>query len=145
MSSTDQTISSPSNFQLIVKALADYADVTGIDLTKNPFAEKLESAISPETILELLQERENAFKQYREGNRRLISCLSPGVKILHAFSRITGPAVSQVSVIYKPMNILTVSPTGPGPTGKGCKGCLHRHRCPARCTCPQNVLQSGAF
>ena len=114
MSSTDQT-SPPSDFQLIINAaLGEYADITGIeDLTKIPFAEKIESLNSPEAILELLQERENAFKEYREGNRRLISCLSPGVKILHAFSRIAGPAVSMVSVTvtYKPMNLLTVATT----------------------------------
>ena len=142
MSSTGQATSSPPNFQLIINALADYADLTGVDLTKNPFAEKIESLNSPEAILELLQEREKAFKEYREGDRRLISCLSPGVKILYAFSGIAGEALSLVSVTYKPMNILTVAPVGPVPTSKGR---LHRHRCPARCTYPQHVLQSGAF
>ena len=72
--------------------------MTGIDLANNPFSEKIETSNSPEAILELLQERENAFKEYREGNRRLISCLSPGVKVLHAFSGIAAEAVSLVSV-----------------------------------------------
>ena len=97
MSSTGQATSFPANFQLIINALADYANLTGIDLTKNPFAEKIERSSSPEAILELLQEREKAFKEYREVNRRLISCLSPGVKVLHAFSGIAGEAVSLVS------------------------------------------------
>jgi hypothetical protein len=107
MSSTGQATSSPPNVQLIVKALADYADLTGIDLTKNPFAEKIERTNSPEAILELLQEREKAFKEYREGNRRLIRCLSPGVKVLHAFSGIVGEAVGLVSVTYQLVNLLT--------------------------------------
>ena len=108
MSSTGQATSSSSNFQLIIDAaLADYAKITGIDLTKNPFAEKIEHSNSPEAILELLQEREKAFKEYRDGNRRLISCLSPAVTILHAFSGILGEAVSLVSVTYHPVNLLT--------------------------------------
>ena len=101
MSSSGQATSSPPNFQLIINALADYANLTGIDLTKNPFVEKIERSNSPEAILELLQEREKAFKEYRQGNRRLINCLSPGVKVLHAFSGIAGEAVSLVSVTYQ--------------------------------------------
>jgi len=98
MSSTQQATSSPSNFQLIIDAaLADYAKITGIDLSKNPFAAMLEQANTPEAILQLLQGREKAFKEYRDGNRRLISCLSPAVKVLHAFSGILGEAVSLVS------------------------------------------------
>jgi hypothetical protein len=107
MSSTGQATSSPPNFQLIIDALADYANLTGIDLTKNPFAERIELSTSPEAILELLQEREKSFKEYREGNRRLISCLTPGVKVLHAFSGIAGEAVSLVSVSFQPVNLLT--------------------------------------
>ena len=99
MSSIRQATSS-SNFQLIVEALADYAELTGIDLTKNPFAEKIQTSNSPEAILELLQEREKAFKEYRNVNRRLISCLSPAVEVLHALSGILGEAVSLVSVTY---------------------------------------------
>jgi hypothetical protein len=109
MSSTGQVTSSPPNFQLIVNALADYANLTGIDLTKNAFAEKIERSDSPEAILELLQEREKSFKEYREGNRRLINCLSPGVKVLHAFSGVAGEAFSLVSVTYQPVNLLTHS------------------------------------
>ena len=96
MSSTGQLTSS-SNFRLIVKALADYAKLTGIDLTKNPFAEKIELSNSPDAILELLRERQKAFKEYRDMNRRLITCLTPAVEILHALSGILGDAVSMVS------------------------------------------------
>ena len=114
MSSTGQAASSSStpsclsNFQLIINAVADYAKQTGIDLAKNPFAVKIELSNSPEAILELLQEREKAFKEYREGNRRLITCLTPAVTVLHAFSGILGEAVSLVSgVTHHPLNPLT--------------------------------------
>ena len=97
MSSTSQATSSPSTVQSIIDALADYAKVTGVDLSKNPFATAIEHSNSPEAILELLQEREKAFKEYRDGNRRLISCLRPAVKVIHSFSGILGEAVSLVS------------------------------------------------
>jgi hypothetical protein len=95
--STGQASSSTSNIQLIIDALADYVKVTGIDLSKNPFAATIEQSSSPEAILQLLQGRETAFKEYRDGNRRLISCLSPAVKVLQAFSGILGGAVNLVS------------------------------------------------
>jgi fungal STAND N-terminal Goodbye domain len=98
MSSTGQETSSTSNLQLIIDAaLADYAKITGIDLSKNPIAATLELSNSPEAILELLQGREKAFIEYRDGNRRLINCLSPAVKVIQAFSGILGEAVSLVS------------------------------------------------
>jgi len=96
MSSTEEE-TSPSNFQLIVGALADYAEQTGVDLSKSSFAEKLERSNTPHSILEMLQERENAFKEYRDRNRRLIRCITPAVEVLHAFSAVLGEAVSLVS------------------------------------------------
>src|ERR1700761_4126490 len=96
-SSTGKAASSDSNIQLIIDALADYTKTTGIDLSKNPFAAILEQSNSPEAILQLFQARESAFKEYRDGSRRLISCLSPAVKVLQAFSGILGEAVSMVS------------------------------------------------
>ena len=93
-SSTSQAAASISNIQLITDALADYAKITGIDLSKNQFATVLAHSNSPEAILQLIQEREKAFKEYRDGNRRLIRCLSPVVKVIQAFSVILGEAVS---------------------------------------------------
>ena len=100
MTSTGQATSSTYNIQLIIDALADYATITGIDLSKDPFTARLEQSISLEAILQLLQEREKAFKEYRDGNRKLTSCLSSTVKVFHAFSGIIGGAVSQVSHTY---------------------------------------------
>ena len=110
MASTVQATSSTSptsNVQLITDALVDYANITGIDLSKNPSATAIESANSPEAILGLLQEREKAFRDYREGNRRLISCLSPAVNVIQAFSGILGEAVSLVSHICHLVTLLT--------------------------------------
>jgi hypothetical protein len=108
MSSTGQATSSTSNIQPIINAaLADYAKMTGIDLSKNPFAATLEQSNSPDAILELYQGRENAFKEYRDGNRRLIRYLSPVVKVVQAFSVILSEAVSVMSFTYHPVNSLT--------------------------------------
>jgi len=94
---TSSTTSSASNIRLITDALEKYAKITGNDFSKNPFAAALEQSDSPEAILQLLQEREKAFKEYREGSRRLINCLSPVVNVLQAFSGIFGEAVGLVS------------------------------------------------
>lgn len=107
MSLTGQATSSFSNVQLIIAALADYSKETGIDFSNNPFATALEQSNSPEAILKLLQQREKAFKEYRDSNQRLINCLSPAVKVLHAFSGILGEAVSLVSYISCLIYLLT--------------------------------------
>ena len=98
MSSIGQATSSTSHISSIIDdALADYAKSTGIDLSNNPFTAAFEQSNSSEAILRLLQEREKAFNEYRDDDRRLISCLSPVVKILQAFSGIMGEAASLVS------------------------------------------------
>ena len=117
MSSDGQAATSPSTIQSIIDALADYTKVTGIDLSNNPFAVAIENSNSPEAILELLQEREKAFKEYRDGNRRLISCLHPAVKVIHLFSGILGEAVSMVSHTCHLVTLL-VTPSGSVSTGK---------------------------
>jgi hypothetical protein len=123
MSSIGQAASSTSNFQLIINALADYAKITGTDISNNPFPSMLEHSNSPEAILQLLQERERAFKEYRDGDRRLISCLSPVVNVLQTFSGILGEAVSLVSVT-SPCGYSNVTSSDPLPTSK-CR--LHGH------------------
>ena len=92
--------SKPPNSQLVVDALCDYANLTGVDLSNNPFVENLQRCNTPDSILELLQEREKAFKEYRDGNRTLINSISPAVRVLHAFSDFLGEAISLVSHIF---------------------------------------------
>ena len=121
MSFTVQATSSKSstlNTQLITDAMVDYARITGIDLSKNPFAAAIEQANSLEAILELLQEREKAFKDYREGNRRLTSCINPAVKMIQAFSGIFGEAVSLVSHTCHLVTHLTRTRQVPFPPAK---------------------------
>jgi hypothetical protein len=107
MSSTKQAAPSVDNVKLIIDALADYAKETGVDLSKNPFAAKLERSRSPDAILQLLEEREKAFKEYRDGKRRLINCLNPAVKVLHKFSGVLSGAAGLVSREYHLVGLLT--------------------------------------
>jgi hypothetical protein len=111
MSSTGQgvssTSSSGSNVGLIIDALADYTKITGIDLSKNPFAAWLEQAASPEAVLELFQERVHAFKESRNGNKRLTSTLNAAVRVLHTLSGILGEEVGTVSHTCHLVSLLT--------------------------------------
>jgi hypothetical protein len=117
MSSTTHT--PQSNFQLIIDSLANYANQTGIDLSNNPFADKLQLSNSPDAIIELLHDREKAFKEYRDGNRKLISCLKPAVQVLHAFSGVLGESVSSVrSTALDPLHCFYAAPAGPFPPSK---------------------------
>jgi len=114
MSSSSITNIPQSNYQIIINALTSYADRTGIDLSKNPFAEKLKLSNSPDDILELLHDREKAFKEYREGNRKLTNRLTPAIEVLHALSGVLGEAVSFVSnPALFPLHCLHT--TSPGP------------------------------
>jgi len=88
-----------STFEKIFAAAVDeYAKQTGINLSENPFSEKLEPATSPDGILQLFQEREVSFKGHHK-NQSLLSSLSPIVEVLHAFSRSLGETSIPVSRI----------------------------------------------
>ncbi len=142
MSSTGQATSSTSssNVQFIIEAaLADYTKNTGIDLSKTPFAAVLEQSNSPEAILQLLHDRENAFKEYRDGNRSLIKCLSPAVNVIQAFSGIIGEAVNLVSLTCPSGDSLTVISSDPLPTSKRIICC---HRYSPCCTSLQQAFQT---
>jgi fungal STAND N-terminal Goodbye domain len=91
------TTASTSNFRLILDALDDYTKQTGIDLTKSPFAESLQNCDSPDSVLQLLQDRAQAFKDYRDGNHKLINWLGPVVQVLHGFTGILSEAAGLVS------------------------------------------------
>jgi hypothetical protein len=138
---TGQVTSSTFDIQLILDAaLADYTKITGVDLSKSSFAAMLEQSNSPEVILVLLQERQKAFKSYRDRYRRLISCLSPAVTIIHAFSGILGEAVSLVSITRQICDSFNDFASDHLLTSKSC---VYKYRCPPHCTSPRHALQPG--
>ncbi|KAF8266514.1 hypothetical protein EI94DRAFT_1786894 [Lactarius quietus] len=108
---------SPTSFQLIIDALDEYANQVGVDLAKNPLADALRACDSPNAVLELLQEKAHAFKDYRDGNRALINCLSPVVRVIHGFSGVIGQAISFVpfpptSAIFVSVDVLLTAAIG---------------------------------
>jgi hypothetical protein len=108
MSSTEHTTISPSNLQLIIDALGDYAYRMGINFAQNPFAEELQRTNTPNDILNILQEREKALIQYRNRNRTLINCFGPGVRVLQIFSQKLGDAVGLVSSKIRFLSFVTM-------------------------------------
>jgi len=130
--------SSTSNIILITNALANYAKITGVDLSKNPFAAEIEQWNSPEAILELLQEREKSFKEYRDNDRRLINCLTPAVRVIQTFSGILGEAVTLVSHKLNTICLL-FKRTSSGPLSPS-EGFVCWDRCSPRCTSLEYAL-----
>ena len=115
MSSTTPTITSSSNFRLIIDtALDNYKEQTGIDLTKNELGDKLQH---PDGVLEIFQEREKQFKDYRDRNRKFINFLKPAVQVLHALSGTLGEVIGHVTSFLS-RDCLTVTCSGPISTNK---------------------------
>src|SRR5882757_4714512 len=72
-----------SNFEVIFDAaLANHRELTGVDLSQYPFSEKLQNCQTADAILELLQEKVKEFKEFRNGNHKLINCIRPLVQVL---------------------------------------------------------------
>ena len=88
-----------SNFRLIIDAFDDYARQVGVDITQIPLADALRGYDSPNAVLELLQDKADAFKDYRDGDpsRTLMNWLKPVVQVVHGFSGVLGPAIRLVS------------------------------------------------
>ena len=83
----------PTSFEEILdKAVADYREQVGIELDRHPFIDELRGRDSPDDVLKLLEEKANAFKVYRDGNRKLINWLSPVVRVIHVLSGVLGEA-----------------------------------------------------
>jgi len=80
----------PSFQSIFDAALEGYTKQTGIELTKHPTAYKIQSCRSPEDVIQLLLERESAFKDYRDKYRKLVNCIRPVVQVVHAFSGVLG-------------------------------------------------------
>ena len=98
MSSTTFLDSSTSRLQFILdNAFRDYTQQTGVDLTKHDFADKLERCSSPDEVLMVLRDKAMNFKEYRDGDRKLINLLAPVVQVVHGFAGSLGKATSIVS------------------------------------------------
>ena len=115
------TLMSSPNFQPIFDAALDsYAKQTGIDLTKHPSANKLQNCRSPDDVLQILSERESAFKDYRDQHCNLIDGVRPVVEVVHALSGVLGEIAGLVSsaIVFVTSSRIFTPPTGAFPTNE---------------------------
>ena len=129
------------SFQPILDAaLADYSKQIGLDLATHPLADSLRSCGSPDDVLKLLEDKANQFKDFRDGNRKLINWLSPVVQVVHTLSAVLGASITLVSRNILVLFINFFSPMllpGSVRTSKGdiCwRGCSHRSTYPITCS-----------
>jgi hypothetical protein len=80
--------------EILDKALDEYRELIGVELDKHLFADELGGRNSPDDVLKLFEDKANAFKAYRDGNRKLINWLSPVVQVISTLSGVIGQAVS---------------------------------------------------
>ncbi len=125
------------SFQPILDAaLADYTNQIGIDLANHPLADGLRSCGSPDDVLKLLEDKANQFKDFRDGNRKLLNWLSPVVHVVHTLSAVLGASITLVSRNILVLSTYFFSPfllPGSVRTSKGdlCwRGCSHRSAYP---------------
>ncbi|KAH9018545.1 hypothetical protein EDB84DRAFT_1679286 [Lactarius hengduanensis] len=85
------------SFQPILDAaLADYSKQVGIDLATHPLADGLRSCGSPDDVLKVLEDKATQFKDFRDGNRKLLNWLGPVVKVIHTLSGVLGASITLV-------------------------------------------------
>jgi hypothetical protein len=113
----------------------------GIDFAQNSLAEELQRTNTPNDILNLLQQRENAFLHYRNRNRTFIDCFSPAVRVLHIFSEKLGDMVNLVSFAALFLFSFRCDQFDSTPIAlPSCKGYLCRNRCSPHCTSIYDAL-----
>ena len=103
------TTTSVSFRSILDAALDNYSKKTGIDLMGHPSANRFQTCNTPEDVLQLLRDRETEFKDYRNKNSKLINCLLPIVKVVHAFSSVLSEVAGFVSPGNRPCSYLIIS------------------------------------
>jgi hypothetical protein len=82
------------------RALDDYKEKTGKDLTSDPLYDSIKSCDSPDEILAILRIRAQKLlpNQPRSIGDKLLTWLDPTIYIIHAFAETVGKGVSLVSL-----------------------------------------------
>jgi hypothetical protein len=89
LSFASHTIASSPSFQSVFNAALDeYAKHTGNDLVDHPLSIKIESCRSPGDVLVVLQEQAKVFREFREGNKKLMKVIEPTVNVLYSLSAV---------------------------------------------------------
>jgi len=83
-----------SNLHAILKeASRQYKDLTGEDLATHPCAAELENWNSVDAVLNLFQGKAQGFNEFRKGNKKLLTWLTPVVQTVVAVSGPLGDAL----------------------------------------------------
>ena len=77
---------SPSFQSVFSAALDEYARHTGDELAKHPLSAKLETCRSPADVLGVLRKQAEVFREFREGNKKLMKVIEPTVNVLCSLS-----------------------------------------------------------
>ena len=97
MSHAQPTLSSSSNFQLVINnALDKYKKRTKNDLLAHPLAAQLQTCDSSGAILAVLQQQVNGLDQSRSNGERWSRWLDPTVNVLYALSSTIAAGVGLV-------------------------------------------------
>jgi hypothetical protein len=87
LSFSSHTIASSPSFQSVFNAaLYEYTKHTENDLINHPLSIKIESCRSPGDVLGVLQEQARVFREFREGNKKLMKVIEPTVNVLYTLS-----------------------------------------------------------
>ncbi|KAI9435161.1 hypothetical protein H4582DRAFT_2080077 [Lactarius indigo] len=68
----------------------------GIDLATHPLTDNLRSCGSADDVLKILEDKANEFKDFRDGNRKLLHWLNPVVHVVHTLSAVLGASIALV-------------------------------------------------
>ena len=97
MSHAQPTVSSSSNFELIINnALEKYKKRTKNDLITHPLAAQLQTCDSPNAILAVLQQQVQGLDQSRSSDERLSRWLDPTVNVIYVLSSTIAAGVNLV-------------------------------------------------
>jgi hypothetical protein len=104
MSHAQATVSSSSNFQLIINnALDKYKERTKNDLLVHLLAAQLQLCNSPSAILAALQQQAQELDQSRSSDERWSRWLDPTVDILYTLS---SAVAAGVGLVFPPTNVI---------------------------------------
>jgi hypothetical protein len=100
MSTSKQTTNvSTANFTAIFDAASnEYKTLTKQDLQTHPFAAAFENSNSPDSVMNVFRKQAQAFDEFRKGDDKLMTWLTPIVNILFTFSGTLGEGIGIVSI-----------------------------------------------
>jgi hypothetical protein len=105
MSSTSENSSSKFN-ALFDEALAEYKKQTGKDLRDHPLASDIDNCDTADSLLVIFQKQAKEFKEFRDGDPKLMKWLQPVVNGLYSLSSST--AVTIVVGLVSPNKVAVV-------------------------------------